>query len=118
MLLHLTINECHLYVQFGLEFRSEFVLLQSVLLGPMLALEKPVPVLFQTATVTRECLDDLQQITGVTFQNDNLLWSSNPSTISRRSINIDLVFQESPLRTVKNAMRWRLYLQGHAAPPV
>jgi hypothetical protein len=112
-LLSITVDECHLYVQFGLEFRSEFCQLREILFAPILSCDLNVPILFQTATATKECFDELQSITGVELKDNNLLWSSDPTSVARRSIFIDLVIQESPLRTIKAGMRHHLSLEDN-----
>ena len=65
------IDEVHLFVQFGLWFRSEFVHLKSVLFDHLRrgadSDKTLVPVLFMTATCDRDLLGQLEILTGLTF---------------------------------------------------
>jgi superfamily II DNA helicase RecQ len=46
----LTIDECHLFASFGLEFRKEFLDLKDALFSKLAQSPNPIPVLFMTAT--------------------------------------------------------------------
>ena len=72
------IDEVHLFVQFGLWFRSEFVRLKSVLFDHLRrgadSDKTLVPVLFMTATCDRDLLGQLEILTGLTFLVHNIFW--------------------------------------------
>jgi hypothetical protein len=76
-------GEVHLFVQFDLWFRSEFVRLKSVLFDHLRhgadSEETLVPVLFMTATCDRDLFGQLEILTGLTFLVNNIFW---PDVIS------------------------------------
>jgi superfamily II DNA helicase RecQ len=100
------IDECHLFANFGMEFRNEFVKLQEELFSLLAATEESIPVLFMTATATRRMVDDLETLTHLSFDTENdILWSSDPVAFSRPEIDITLNFNRSPLQKLKQCVR-------------
>jgi superfamily II DNA helicase RecQ len=102
----LCVDEVHLFVQFGLFFREEFILLfEHVfqhLVSPTMAahhlrsrlatrhnLEDATtftraPVLFMTATATPLILEQLRRITGFTFLQRNVFWPSAAGMMKKK----------------------------------
>ena len=83
----LCIDEVHLFVQFGLTFRQEFALLQSVLFKKLRvqasASAEPsrfhttVPVLFMTATCNQTMVEQIEKLSGLRFhRSSNIFWPS------------------------------------------
>ena len=104
----LCVDECHLYAQFGSEFRSEFHALKAKLFDVIIQHRPTMPILFLTATASDHVLKDLENLTSLQFDRTHLLWSSVPSSVSRREINLDVQARESPLLPLKTDIR-RIY---------
>jgi hypothetical protein len=102
----LTIDECHLFASFGLEFRKEFLDLDHTLLQNLNNSPNPVPVLFMTATGTKKMVDELEQLTSLVFTKpDNILWPGNTSDFFRRNVSLELKFNDSSLSDIKAHLR-------------
>jgi hypothetical protein len=100
------LDECHLYASMGIEFRKEFGVLKEALFDFITIYRPSTPIVHMTATASAAIIDDLESLTGVAFDTDlDLLWSTDPKTVSRRQVGIDLIFQESPLRSMKSYLR-------------
>jgi superfamily II DNA helicase RecQ len=104
MLSMVCVDEAHLFVQFGLHFRSEFLHLKGLLFSPLIVpppasntttplnnnpKQVPTtftaaPVLFMTATADKIMLDQLEQITGYCFSQSNLFWPNALDMQQRR----------------------------------
>ena len=69
----LVIDEAHLFVQFGLYFRDEFLALKDSLFKTIICneIDTLVPVLFMTATATKRTIDHLTLMTDLTFTSQN-----------------------------------------------
>jgi superfamily II DNA helicase RecQ len=105
--LTLCIDECHLYAQFGAEFRSEFGSLKPCIFDPIVNYRSTMPILFLTATASKTVITDLEGLTGLHFDKTNLLWSPAPSSVSRRQVYLDIQPRESPLAPFKADIRHR-----------
>jgi superfamily II DNA helicase RecQ len=82
----LAIDEIHLFVHFGLSFRSEFAWLKDNLFHHVLAptpLSTRIPVLLMTATCTRRIQRDMEALTGLTVSKR--FWPS-PLGMQHRSV--------------------------------
>ena len=97
------IDECHLYAGHGIEFRQEFGALQSTFINKLQKVSViPIPLLFMTATALLSMVNDLQLLTGLSFDpQSDFLWPFHHSGVQRRNIFIDITFKDSPLRRVK-----------------
>ena len=82
----LCIDECHLYAQFGAEFRAEFHAMKDRLFAPILKYRPMMPIIFLTATASTTVLDDLEELTSLSFDRTNILWSAIPSSVARRQV--------------------------------
>jgi superfamily II DNA helicase RecQ len=102
------IDEIHLFAQFGLWFRSEFLLLKKSLFQHLIIASSPgapvrtrIPVLAMTATAYKHLLDHLQSLTGlITFEKDNVFWPS-ASGMVQRSQNIEYTPSPQAFRYLK-----------------
>jgi hypothetical protein len=101
------IDECHLYAQFGAEFRAEFHAMKGCLFGPIIQYRPTTPILFLTATASTTVLEDLEELTGLSFDRTELLWSASPSSVARRQVYMDIHPRESPLAPFKAEIRRR-----------
>jgi hypothetical protein len=106
LLSSVTIDECHLFANFGVEFRSEFLELEESLFNPLQKADYNVPVLFMTGSGTAKMVTELEQLTGIQFDKDkDILWSSSCSDFARRNVTLNLKFDNSPLREIKTNLR-------------
>jgi hypothetical protein len=106
LLITLSIDECHLYASFGVEFRREFVALRECLFQHVQQAEYSIPVLFMTGTGSRPMIGELEQLTGLVFSiEDNVKWPIMPSAFSRRNVTLGIKFDSTPLRLVKAKLR-------------
>jgi superfamily II DNA helicase RecQ len=63
----LCVDECHLYAQFGAEFGAEFYGMKAPLFVPICKYRPMMPIMFLTATASTTVLDDLEDLTGLSF---------------------------------------------------
>jgi superfamily II DNA helicase RecQ len=100
--LHLVcVDELHLFVQFGLWFRSEFSALRSILFdklksGDDSTTTSHVPILFMSATCDKATVEQLTLLTGFTFTADNVFWPSILGMQQRRFLEYSSVVSASP----------------------
>ena len=80
------VDEAHLFVQFGLYFRNEFLDLKDTLFKKLICNEVGtlVPVLFMTATATRRTIDHLSLMTDLTFTAPNCFWPSAEGMLTKK----------------------------------
>jgi hypothetical protein len=94
----LCVDEAHLFVQFGLFFREEFIQLKSLLFEKLLQYETSVymkiPVLFMTATANQTILSQLERITGYTFLKHNVFWPPAPQMLEPK---VRMTFRYTPM---------------------
>ena len=102
----IAVDECHLYASHGLEFRQEFGDLKEILFNMAKRNTTiPIPILFMTATASDEMVNDVELLTGLTFDKTNdFMWPHHHSGVHRRNIFISFVFQDSPLRHIKREL--------------
>ena len=103
----LAIDECHLYANFGIEFRSEFYLLRQFVLDKLSGcLTHNIVVLFMTATATKGMGEDLEFLTGLSFDKvKDVLWPSDLEAVKRRNVGLRMNIDNSPLRRIKFFIR-------------
>jgi len=114
------IDEVHLFAQFGLWFRSEFIDLRNALFnslrptrscrtatsGGATSSTNPrttatvVPVVFMTATCDQVILNQLQNMTGLFFESSNIFWPDVHGMQQRRQC-IEYVPSPMGLKNVK-----------------
>jgi hypothetical protein len=102
----LTVDECHLFASFGLEFRKEFLDLDHTLFSKLHRSPHALPVLFMTATGTKQMVDELEKLTSLQFRKpENILWPSRPAEFSRRNVSLELKFNDTSVSDVKSYIR-------------
>ena len=83
------VDEIQLFVHYGLSFRHQFAMLSTTLFKDLKVgkTKTKIPVLFMTATCTVQMFEQLQTLTGLTFQKDklNVFW---PDSVSMQKRNI------------------------------
>jgi superfamily II DNA helicase RecQ len=77
----LCVDECHLYAQFGAEFHAKFHGIKALLFAPICRYPPMMPIMFLTATASTTVLDDLEDLTGLSFDRTELLWSAAPTRL-------------------------------------
>ena len=103
----LCVDECHLYAQFGAEFHAKFHGIKALLFAPICRYPPMMPIMFLTATASTTVLDDLKDLTGLSFDRMDLLWSTATSSVVRRQVYFDIESRESPLSPLKADIRMR-----------
>ena len=85
----MAVDEIQLFVHYGLSFRHQFAMLSATLFKDLKVgkTKTKIPVLFMTATCTVQMFEQLQTLTGLTFQKDklNVFW---PDSVSMQKRNI------------------------------
>jgi hypothetical protein len=105
------VDECHLFCDFGLSFRSEFFALKSILFDHLSGV---IPVLFMTATASRKTVDQLTTLTGLCFSIPrDILWPSHHTGVARRQIYVQLMINDSPLKFLRLQCTQMLTPQNH-----
>jgi superfamily II DNA helicase RecQ len=113
----LCVDECHLYAQFGAEFRAKFHAMKACLFPPILKYRPSTPILFLTPTASQTVLIDLEELTGLCFDQTGLLWSGNASSVARRQVLLNIQPTESPLAPLKADIRRRYGRQSARGNP-
>ena len=97
------VDEAHLFCQFGLFFRDEFLLLKKHMFDKLKVPQRSylkVPVLFMTATANMAILKRLSGITGLTFKPQHVYWPPAPSMYDPRA-NIEVQYTDQPIRSLR-----------------
>ena len=96
------VDEVHLFVHYGLSFRTEFAMLSSTLfrhliLDKGMGYRTKIPVLFMTATCTQRIFEQLQALTSLKFfaALSNVHWPG-PVAMMNRRILINVVYSSQP----------------------
>ena len=97
------IDEAHLFVQFGLFFRDEFLKLNDYLFSKLKISSDgsttKVPIVFMSASLTKRHVRRLESMTGLIFDRvNNVLWPG-PQCMRNRKQFVDVLFKETPMRT-------------------
>jgi hypothetical protein len=108
----LAIDEIHLFVQFGKSgFRKVFCELKATLFDEVrgnnyqtggLAKQTTCPILWMTATCTKEEVDDLESMTGIAIKHNShsIFWPS-AKIMFNTTVTIDLRYTETPIMPFK-----------------
>ena len=96
-----------MYAQFGAEFCVEFHGMKAPLFAPICKYRPTMAIIFLTATASTTLLDDLEDLTGLSFDRMDLLWSTATSSVVRRQVYFDIESRESPLSPLKADIRRR-----------
>jgi superfamily II DNA helicase RecQ len=103
----LCVNEAHLFVQFGLFFREEFIQLRVLLFQTLLlnstSKHTKIPVLFMTATANQTILSQLERITGYTFAKHNIFWPAAPQMLEPK-VRITFRYTPMPMLALKKRL--------------
>ena len=99
------LDEIHLFVQFGLWFRSELGKLKSLLFSKLLLPSgSKVPLLCMTATATHDLLQSFHSITGIAFNNNDIFWPT-PSGMKQRQQCLCYIPTTHSLRYTKTLLQ-------------
>ena len=100
----LCIDEAHLFVQFGLYFRDEFLQLKDLVFQKCLVDSNPkrtkIPVLFMTATANKTILTQLERLTGFEFDKRNVFWPPAPFMLEPK-VQMSFQFTPCPMMALK-----------------
>jgi hypothetical protein len=103
----LCINKAHLFVQFGLYFRDEFLQLKQLVFAKCLIPNNPrftkIPVLFMTATSTTTILRQLESLTGFEFAMENVFWPPAPLMLEPK-VRMSFQFTPRPMMGLKKCL--------------
>jgi hypothetical protein len=97
------IDEAHLFVQFGLWFRDEFLSLKQHVFQKLSrgGNKSIVPILFMTATATETIINQITLLTGLSFDTSlNVFWPT-PLQMRRRVCTIKFYITNRIMETVK-----------------
>lgn len=101
------VDEAHLFAQFGLWFRDEFLALKALVFDPLTndgGRTTRVPVVFMTATATKVLVEQLEKITGLSFDRHlNVFWP-NPKDMKSRVQYIGFSLTDAPLNEFKKVL--------------
>ena len=105
----LVIDEAHLFVQFGLYFRDEFLALKDSLFKTIICNEigTLVPILFMTATATKRTIDHLTLMTDLSFTSQNCFWPSAEGMLAKKEL-VRFQYTSRSFRVFKTCVK-RLY---------
>lgn len=98
------IDEVHLFVDFGLSFRSAFQNLKDNVLNKLTTSEVTilkVPILLMTATFDMKLLNIIQNMLGIPVYSQNIFWG-NIFSFDKRHIQIKMKYTTQPFRFLKN----------------
>ena len=83
------VDEAHLFVHYDLYFRQEFIMFSATLFSPLLLPDNcfctKIPVMFMTATCTRDKLHHLQQLSDLRlpyWRYDGIFWPTTEEMIN------------------------------------
>ena len=112
MLNLLCIDEVHLFIDFGLSFRRQFLYLRDKIFNKLIethintnnqstSTTLKLPILCMTATFNTNLLHLLQQVTNITFNPHRFFWSPN-SLFKKRHIKICIKYSTQYKRFIKD----------------
>ena len=83
------IDEAHLFIDFGLSFRSSFQQLKAKVIKPLKNANGSykVPIIIMTATFNIELINLIQKMLGIHIKSSNTSWG-NPESFRKRHIKI------------------------------
>ena len=102
------IDEIHLFVEFGLSFRSDFQLLKTKVITLLHENGRfIVPIVFMTATFNNNLLHLLQRMLGIQFMLPNIFWGSVHS-FSKRHISISIRYSKQQFKLITTQINEKL----------
>ena len=134
MLNLICVDEVHLFIEFGLSFRNDFLSLRHKLFNKIIAgntsstitslnqTKLKIPFLSMTATCNLQLLNLLQKMTNITFNHRHLHWS-NQSDFQKRHISISIKYTNQFKRYAKEYLKqylrdnitWKAIICGNVA---
>jgi superfamily II DNA helicase RecQ len=93
------VDEAHLYVMHGLYFRPKFFKLKEILFDKMK--NSNIPVVFMTATATKDMIGHIKQLSGLEILSENITWPSSEG-IQRRDVIVEVCWKEQVIRDFKD----------------
>ena len=135
MLNLICVDEVHLFVEFGLSFRKDFLLLRHILFNKIISFNNAssntisgtrtilkIPLICMTATCNMQLLKLLQKMTNITFSHRHLYWS-NKSDFQKRHITISIRYTNQFKRYTKEYLKkylthdisWKAIICGNVA---
>jgi hypothetical protein len=93
------VDEAHLYVMHGLFFRPKFFKLKEILFDKMK--NSNIPVVFMTATATKDMICHIKQLSGLDILQDNITWPSSKG-LQRRDVMVEVCWKERVIRDFKD----------------
>jgi superfamily II DNA helicase RecQ len=93
------VDEAHLYVMHGLYFRPKFFKLKEILFDKMK--NSNIPVVFMTATATKDMIGHIKQLSGLDILSENITWASSEG-IQRRDVIVEVCWKEQVIRDFKD----------------
>ncbi len=93
------VDEIHLFTEYGLTFRQEFVDLKRKFFSRF---PKRVPMLFMTATCTESIKASFTKLTGIIINNEE--WST-PRAMMHRSVHLDIKYTSQHFATLKKIIK-------------
>jgi superfamily II DNA or RNA helicase len=103
----LCIDEVHLFVDFGLTFRKNFLLLKEKIFKLVTTNNDSclkIPILYMTATFNIQKLHFLKQLTGINVLSQNIFWGDYIS-FQRRNIYISTTYTNQSMKKLKLAIQ-------------
>ena len=85
-----SIDEVHLFTQFGLWFRLEFIKLKHEFFSKVM---NKVPILFMTASANESVIFHLELLTGIQLKNENYIWPNAEGMMCRKQ---SILFNPTP----------------------
>ena len=104
-----TVDKAHLFLQFALCFRDNFLALKSTLFKMLINKEVGtlVPVLFMTVTSTKLTIDHLTLMIGLSFTAPNCFWPSAEGILTKMVL-VKFQYKSRPFTIFKSSVK-RLY---------
>jgi hypothetical protein len=81
--------------------------MKACIFAPIAMYRPSTPIIFLTATASKTVPTDLKELTSLSFDRTDLLWSSAPSLVARQQVCIVIEPRESPLAPLKADIRRR-----------
>ncbi len=106
LLRFVSIDECHLFSSFGMEFRHECYSLRPILFEKLNNNPngRHVPIMLMTATPTKQMINDLETLTGLKVNTTNVIWTNDPHKTRRREVGLHLEMKDSSLQKIKKVV--------------
>ena len=103
------IDEIHLFVEFGLGFRYEYLQLKEKLFNKLVETNETlkIPIILMTATFNKEYLKLLESMIGIKIKLEHTFWASS-NQFKKRHINICLLYSVHQSAVMKSQLKHHL----------